>query len=144
MLALSRTSPRWLRGGMVLAIATLVSLALTGCEPTKTTTTGSKGRTSTTSKTTPKTTTRSGATVQITTSKNTCWSGRIGGKATHGCGSARLQVKSSNGSYTVNLHKTKGADGLSVVLVVNGKKVDSGRGNSSSVVVTSRTTTSTG
>jgi hypothetical protein len=140
MLALSRTSPRWLRGGMVLAIATLVSLALTGCEPTKTTTTGSKRRTTTTSKTT----TRSGATVQITTSKNTCWSGRIGGKATHGCGSARLQVKSSNGSYTVNLRKTKGADGLSVVLVVNGKKVDSGRGNSSSVVVTSRTTTSTG
>jgi len=139
MLALSRTSPRWLRGGTVLAIATLVSLALTGCEPTKTTTTGSKGRTTTTSKTT----TRSGATVQITTSKNTCWSGRIGGKATHGCGSAKFQVKSSKGSYTVNLHKTKGADGLSVVLVVNGKKVDSGRGNSTSVVVTSRVTTST-
>jgi hypothetical protein len=35
----------------------------------------------------------------------------------------------------VNLRKTKGADGLSVVLVVKGKKVDSGRISSSSSVV---------
>jgi hypothetical protein len=38
-------------------------------------------------------------------------------------------------AYTVNLHRTKGSDGLSVVLVVEGKKVDSGRISSSSCVV---------
>ena len=113
-----------------LAIALLVSLVLTGCDPPKTTTsTGGKGKTTTT------TTTKSGATVRITASKKTCWAGRIGATTKKGCGSATFQVKASNGAYTVNLHKTTGSDGLSVVLVVKGKKVDGGRSSSSSSVV---------
>ena len=113
-----------------LAIALLVSLVLTGCDPPKTTTsTGGKGKTTTT------TTTRTGATVRISASKKTCWAGRIGATTKKGCGSATFQVKASNGAYTVNLRKTKGTDGLSVVLVVKGKKVDSGRISSSSSVV---------
>lgn len=113
-----------------LAIALLVSLVLTGCDPPKTTTsTGGKGKTTTT------TTTKSGATVRITASKKTCWAGRVGATTKKGCGSASFQVKASNGAYTVNLHKTTGSDGLSVVLVVKGKKVDSGRSSSSSSVV---------
>ena len=113
-----------------LAIALLVSLVLTGCDPPKTTTsTGGKGKTTTT------TTTKSGATVRITASKKTCWAGRVGATTKKGCGSATFQVKASNGAYTVNLHKTTGSDGLSVVLVVKGKKVDSGRSSSSSSVV---------
>ncbi len=115
-----------------LAIALLVSLLLTGCEPPKTTSsTGGKGKTTTTTTTTTKT----GASVRITASKKTCWAGRVGATSKKGCGSASFQVKASNGAYTVNLHKTKGADGLSVVLVVKGKKVDSGRISSSSSVV---------
>lgn len=114
-----------------LAIALLVSLLLTGCEPPKTTSsTGGKGKTTTTT-----TTTKTGATVRITASKKTCWAGRVGATSKKGCGSASFQVKASNGAYTVNLRKTKGADGLSVVLVVKGKKVDSGRISSSSSVV---------
>ena len=114
-----------------LAIALLVSLLLTGCEPPKTTSsTGGKGKTTTTT-----TTTKTGATVRITASKKTCWTGRIGATSKKGCGSASFQVKASNGAYNVNLRKTKGADGLSVVLVVKGKKVDSGRISSSSSVV---------
>lgn len=114
-----------------LAIALLVSLLLTGCEPPKTTSsTGGKGKTTTTT-----TTTKTGATVRITASKKTCWAGRIGATSKKGCGSASFQVKASNGAYNVNLRKTKGADGLSVVLVVKGKKVDSGRISSSSSVV---------
>lgn len=113
-----------------LAIALLVSLVLTGCDPPKTTTsTGGKGKTTTT------TTTKSGATVRITASKKTCWAGRIGATTKKGCGSATFQVKASNGAYTINLHTTTGSDGLSVVLVVKGKKVDSGRSSSSSSVV---------
>ncbi len=116
-----------------LAIALLVSLVLTGCEPPKTTpSTGSRGKTTKTTKTT---TTQSGATVRITASKKTCWAGQIGATTKKGCGSATFQVKASNGSYRINLHKTSGADGLSVVLVVKGKKVDSGRISSSSSVV---------
>jgi hypothetical protein len=114
-----------------LAIALLVPLVLTGCEPPKTTSsTGGKGKTTTTT-----TTTKSGATVRITASKKTRWAGRIGATTKKGCGSATFQVKASNGAYTINLHKTKGSDGLSVVLVVKGKKVDSGPISSSSSVV---------
>ena len=113
-----------------LAIALLFSLVVTGCEPPKTTpSAGGKGKTTTT------TTTQTGATVRITASKKTCWAGRIGATTKKGCGSASFQVKASNGAYTVNLRKTKGADGLTVVLVVKGKKVDSGRISSSSSVV---------
>ncbi|WP_328519541.1 hypothetical protein [Kribbella sp. NBC_00359] len=113
-----------------LAIALLVSLVLTGCDPPKTTTsTGGRGKTTTT------TSTQTGATVRISASKKTCWAGRIGATTKKGCGSATFQVKASNGAYTVNLRKTKGSDGLSVVLVVKGKKVDSGRISSSSSVV---------
>jgi outer membrane biogenesis lipoprotein LolB len=118
-----------------LAIALLVSLVLTGCEPPKTTSgTGSSGKktTATQKKTT---TTQTGATVRITASKKTCWAGQIGAATKKGCGSATFQVKASNGSYRVNLRKTKGADGLTVVLVVNGKKVDKGRISTSSSVV---------
>ncbi|TCC50507.1 hypothetical protein E0H73_41310 [Kribbella pittospori] len=125
-----------------LAVALVVPLVLTGCEPIKTTPgagTGAEGSSSgsgsSKGKTKTKTSTQSGATVRITASKKTCWAGRIGATSKKGCGSATFQVKSSNGSYTVNLHKTKGADGLSVVLVVNGKKVDSGKISSSSTVV---------
>lgn len=119
-----------IRRWTTLTIALLVSLVLTGCDPPKTTTsTGGKGKTTTT------TTTKSGATVRITASKKTCWAGRIGATTKKGCGSATFQVKASNGAYTVNLHKTTGSDGLSVVLVVKGKKVDSGRSSSSSSVV---------
>jgi outer membrane biogenesis lipoprotein LolB len=114
-----------------LAIALVVALVLTGCDPPKTTTsTGGKGKTTTTT-----TTTRTGATVRISASKKTCWAGRIGATSKKGCGSATFQVKASNGAYTINLRKTKGSDGLSVVLVVKGKKVDSGRISSSSSVV---------
>ena len=113
-----------------LAIALLVSLVLTGCDPPKTTTsTGGRGKTTTT------TSTQTGATVRISASKKTCWAGRIGATTKKGCGSATFQVKASNGAYTINLRKTKGSDGLSVVLVVKGKKVDSGRISSSSSVV---------
>ena len=73
--------------------------------------------------------------MRISASKKTCWAGRIGATTKKGCGSATFQVKASNGAYTVNLRKTKGSDGLSVVLVVKGKKVDSGRISSSSSVV---------
>ena len=119
-----------IRRWTTLAIALLVSLVLTGCDPPKTTTsTGGKVKTTTT------TTTKSGATVRITASKKTCWAGRIGATTKKGCGSATFQVKASNGAYTVNLHKTTGSDGLSVVLVVKGKKVDGGRSSSSSSVV---------
>jgi hypothetical protein len=121
-----------------LAIALLVSLVLTGCEPPKTTSsTGGRGKT-TTKTTKPTTTTQTGATVRITASKKTCWAGQVGAATKKGCGSATFQVKASNGSYRVNLRKTKGADGLSVVLVVKGKKVDSGRISSSSSVVATR------
>ncbi|MFG1627477.1 hypothetical protein [Kribbella sp. NPDC049227] len=121
-----------------LAVALVVPLVLTGCEPIKTTPgagTGAGGSSSGSAKGKGKTTTQSGATVRITASKKTCWAGRIGATSKKGCGSATFQVKASNGSYTVNLHKTKGSDGLSVVLVVNGKKVDSGKISSSSTVV---------
>ena len=118
----------------LLTLATALSLVLTGCDPPKTTTTGARKPAA---KTTTKVTTQSGATVKITTSKNTCWAGRVGSTNKQGCGSATIQVKSSNGNITVNLRKTKGPDGLSVVLVVNGKKVDSGRVSSSSSVVVS-------
>ncbi|MFG1816464.1 hypothetical protein ACGFIF_22100 [Kribbella sp. NPDC049174] len=122
---------RWI----TLAITLLVSLLLTGCEPTKTTSgtgsTGSSGRGSVEKTTTAKT----GATVRITASKKTCWAGQVGAANRKGCGSATYQLKASSGSYRVNLRKTKGVDGLTVVLVVNGKKVDSGRISSSSSVV---------
>ena len=121
-----------------LAVALVVPLVLTGCEPIKTTPgtgTGAGGSSSGSAKGKGKTTTQSGATVRITASKKTCWAGRVGATSKKGCGSATFQVKASNGSYTVNLHKTKGSDGLSVVLVVNGKKVDSGKISSSSTVV---------
>jgi hypothetical protein len=113
-----------------LAIALLVSLLLTGCEPPKTTSsTGGKAKTTTT------TTTQTGATVRITASKKTCWTGQIGATTKKGCGSAGLQVKASNGAYTVNVRKTSGTDGLTVVLLVKGKRVDSGRISGSSGVV---------
>ncbi|MFI6827520.1 hypothetical protein ACIBG5_10505 [Kribbella sp. NPDC050241] len=121
-----------------LAVALVVPLVLTGCEPIKTTPgtgTGAGGSSSGSGSGKGKTTTQSGATVRITASKKTCWAGRVGATSKKGCGSATFQVKASNGSYTVNLHKTKGSDGLSVVLVVNGKKVDSGKISSSSTVV---------
>ena len=120
-----------------LAVTLVVPLVLTGCEPTKTTPGAGAGGSSGSSKASSKgkTTTQSGATVRITASKKTCWAGRIGATSRKGCGSASFQVKASNGSYTVNLHKTKGSDGLSVVLVVNGKKVDSGKISSSSTAV---------
>ncbi|WP_406048722.1 hypothetical protein [Kribbella sp. NBC_00889] len=123
-----------------LAVALVVPLVLTGCEPIKTTPGAGTGGSSSGSgsgkgKGKGKTTTQSGATVRITASKKTCWAGRVGATSKKGCGSATFQVKASNGSYTVNLHKTKGSDGLSVVLVVNGKKVDSGKISSSSTVV---------
>ncbi|MEV0798216.1 hypothetical protein AB0I34_11035 [Kribbella sp. NPDC050281] len=123
-----------------LAVALVVPLVLTGCEPIKTTPgtgTGAGGSSSGSAKGKGKgkTTTQSGATVRITASKKTCWAGRVGATSKKGCGSATFQVKASNGSYTVNLHKTKGSDGLSVVLVVNGKKVDSGKISSSSTAV---------
>ena len=117
----------------VPAVAALVMLGLTACEPLDTTTTG--GKPTSRGKPTAKPTARSGATVKITTSNKTCWAGRIGTTTRQGCGSATFQVKASKGTYTVNLRKTKGGDGLSVVLVVNGKKVD--RGSSSSVVAVS-------
>ena len=123
-----------------LAVAFVVPLVLTGCEPIKTTPgagtgAGRSGSSSGSGSGKGKTTTQSGATVRITASKKTCWAGRIGATSKKGCGSATFQVKASNGSYTVNLHKTKGADGLSVVLVVNGKKVDSGKISSTSTAV---------
>ncbi|MEV6270937.1 hypothetical protein AB0L64_27500 [Kribbella sp. NPDC051936] len=119
---------RW----VVPTVAALVTLGLTACEPLDTTTPGGR---STSSKGKPKPTAQSGATVKITTSNRTCWAGRIGTTTKQGCGSATFQVRSSKGAYTVNLRKTKGADGISVVLVVNGKKVD--QGSSSSVVAVS-------
>ena len=124
---------RW----VVLTVTALVTLGLTACEPVETTGGGSStsSRGKATAKPTGKARGQSGATVKITTSKKTCWAGRVGGTSKQGCGSATFQVKSSNGSYTVNLRKTKGADGISVVLVVNGKKVD--RSSSSSVVAVS-------
>jgi flagellar hook assembly protein FlgD len=122
-----------------LAVALVVPLVLTGCEPIKTTpgTGTGAGRSGSSRSGSSKgtTTTQSGATVRITASKKTCWAGRIGATSKKGCGSATFKVKASNGSYTVNLHKTKGADGLSVVLVVNGKKVDSGKISSTSTAV---------
>lgn len=122
-----------------LAVVLVVPLVLTGCEPIKTTpgtsTGGGSSSGSGSGKGKAKATTQSGATVRITASKKTCWAGRIGATSKKGCGSATFQVKASNGSYTVNLHKTKGTDGLSVVLVVNGKKVDSGKISSSSTAV---------
>jgi hypothetical protein len=128
-----------------IAIAVLATLTLAGCDPIETTsgTAGTHSHTKTTTKTKTKTTTKpktttAGATVRITTSKNTCWAGQIGATTKKGCGSATFQVKASNGAYSINLRKTTGADGLTVVLVVNGKKVDSGRiSTSSSVVVIS-------
>jgi hypothetical protein len=127
--------PMPVRRSTTAAIAGLALLVLAGCEPPKTTSgTGtapsSKG---TANKGTA--TTKAGATVRITASKKTCWAGKIGATTKKGCGSATFQVKSSKGSYRVNLRKTSGADGLSVVLVVNGKKVDSGRISASSSVV---------
>jgi hypothetical protein len=108
----------------------MLAVLLTGCEPIDTTGTtgtgGGGGR--------GKGTAQTGATVQITTSKKTCWSGQIGGTTRQGCGSTTIRLTSSSGSYTVNIHKTKGSDGIAVVLRVNGKKVDSGRSSSSSVV----------
>lgn len=124
-----------------LAVTLVVPLVLTGCEPLKTTpgtgtgAGGSSGSSGSKGSGKGKTTTQSGATVRITASKKTCWAGRIGATSKKGCGSATFQVKASKGSYTVNLHKTKGSDGLTVVLVVNGKKVDSGKISSSSTVV---------
>jgi len=122
------------RQWVVPAVAALITLGLTACEPLDTTTTGGKP-TSSRGKATAKPTARSGATVKITTSNKTCWAGTIGSSAKHGCGSATFQVKSSKGTYTVNLRKTTGDDGINVVLVVNGKKV--GRSSSSSVVAVS-------
>jgi hypothetical protein len=113
------------------AVAALVTLGLTACEPLDTTKPGGTS----TSRGKAKPTAQSGATVKITTSNRTCWAGRIGTTTKQGCGSATFQVRLSKGTYTVNLRKTKGADGISVVLVVNGKKVD--RSNSSSVVAVS-------
>lgn len=120
-----------------IAVAALATLALAGCDPIETGTAGNHSHTKTTTKTKtkPKTTTTAGATVRVTTSKKTCWAGQIGATTKKGCGSATFQVKASNGAYSVNLRKTKGSDGLTVVLVVKGKKVDSGRISSSSSVV---------
>jgi hypothetical protein len=120
-----------------IAVAALATLALAGCDPIETGTAGNHSHTKTTTKTKtkPKTTTTAGATVRITTSKKTCWGGQIGATTKKGCGSATFQVKASNGAYTINLRKTSGSDGLTVVLVVKGKKVDSGRISSSSSVV---------
>jgi hypothetical protein len=119
-----------------IVIAAMATLILAGCDPTTTTsgTTGSHSHSKTTTKTKTKTTT-AGATVRITASKKTCWAGQIGATTKKGCGSATFQVKTSNGAYSVNLRKTKGADGLTVILVVNGKKVDSGKISASSSVV---------
>ena len=125
-------------GWTTVAVAALAALSLAGCDPTKTGTAGTSGthsNTKTTTKTKTKTTTTAGATVRITTSKKTCWAGQIGATSKKGCGSATFQVKASNGAYSINLRKTSGADGLTVVLVVKGKKVDSGRISSSSSVV---------
>ena len=123
-----------------IAVAALATLSLAGCDPITAGTAGTAGnhsntKTTTKPKTKTKTTTTAGATVRITTSKNTCWAGQIGATSKKGCGSATFQVKASNGAYSIDLRKTKGADGLTVVLVVNGKKVDSGRISSSSSVV---------
>ncbi|HET6986871.1 MAG TPA: hypothetical protein VFI00_09655, partial [Kribbella sp.] len=119
----------------ILVVALLISLVLAGCEPPKTTPSTGGGKPKTTKTTTTTKTTQTGASVRITTSKKTCWAGRVGATSKKGCGSASFQVKTSNGAYTVNLRKTTGSDGLTVVLVVKGKKVDSGRISSSSSVV---------
>lgn len=125
-----------------IAIAAVVSLALVGCEPVETTSRGSKSSSSKSSSTKSKTSDNSGksstksrASVKITASNKVCWAGKVGGQTKKGCGRATIQVRNSEGTYRIQLRKTKGSGNLSVVLIVDGDRVDSGSITSSSGAV---------
>lgn len=116
-----------------IAIATVASFALLGCEPLETTSQGSsKSSTSSKGKTSS---TKSRASVKITASEKVCWSGTVGGKTKKGCGRATIQVQDSKGTYRIQLRKTKGSGSLSVVLIVNGKSVQSSNITATSSVI---------
>lgn len=124
-----------------IAIATVASFALLGCEPLETTSqSSSKSSTNSKSKNKGKTSsgsssTKSRASVKITASEKVCWSGTVGGKAKKGCGRATIQVQDSKGTYRIQLRKTKGSGSLAVVLIVNGKSVQSSNITATSSVI---------
>ena len=122
-----------------IAIATVASFALLGCEPLETTSqSSSKSSTSTKNKgktSSGSSSTKSRASVKITASEKVCWSGTVGGKAKKGCGRATIQVQDSKGTYRIQLRKTKGSGSLAVVLIVNGKSVQSSNITATSSVI---------
>jgi hypothetical protein len=97
---------------ITIAVATLASLAMLGCEPIETTEQGGtqNGRTS---------------------ARN----GQVGRGNKKGCGSATIQVQDAGGNYRILLRKTKGNGNLTVVFTVNGKRVESGSITASSGVI---------
>jgi hypothetical protein len=111
-----------------IVVAVLVSLTSVGCDPVETSGKHPSGKT-----TTAVTTSR--ATLKITASDSVCWAGQVGRGNKKGCGSSTLQVKDSNGTYTIFLHKTKGNGKLTVVFAINGTRVDSGSITGTSGVV---------
>jgi hypothetical protein len=123
-----------------ITVAALVSFALVGCEPIETTNSSGKSSSKSSSKSSGKSTgnsssTKSRATVKITASDKVCWAGKVGSVSRKGCGSATIKASDSNGTYRVQLRKTKGNGNLTVLLVVNGESVDGGRITASSGVI---------
>lgn len=118
------------RGLITVALAIAASLVPLQCETVET---PSRGTTSRSPAKEPTATSR--AVVKITASDSVCWSGQLGTRSRRGCGSATVQIKDSNGTYTVYLVKTKGNGSLNLALSVNGKTVQRGSMSGSTSIV---------
>jgi hypothetical protein len=118
---------------MTTVAATVLTLAVVGCEPVETT--GSKSKGKGTGGTTTTTATTSRAQVKITSAKGVCWKGKVGRTAKSGCGSTTVVVKADNGTYRVQIRKTKGQGRLTVALVIAGSTVDHAQVSGTSGVV---------
>jgi len=123
-----------------IAVATLLSLTLFGCDPVTTTSqNGSSSKATSKSKIKTSsgnnTSSKSHATVKITADNEVCWSGQIGHDPQKGCGRATIFIRDSNGNFVIQLRKTGGSGNLVVVLIVDGNTVDSGQVTSNSGVV---------
>ncbi|MFI7063044.1 hypothetical protein ACIBL3_18825 [Kribbella sp. NPDC050124] len=125
------------RGLITVAVALSATLVPLQCETVDTpsrSTTSSRSPAREPSARAPSAAT-SRAVVKITASDSVCWSGQLGTRSRRGCGSATIQIKDSNGTYTVYLVKSKGAGTLNLTLAVNGRTVQRGSMSGSTSVV---------
>jgi hypothetical protein len=54
-----------------------------------------------------------------------CWSGAFGNRSVDGCGDSRVDLQSDIGIFSANAQKQDEFGSLTLVLLVNGKQVDS-------------------